>query len=156
VFVAVGTEPTREETEAAFARQEMYMTYLYQSAVDLANNRKLVDIAGDHRIAAQWLGRDEIWSKTGVESPKDKCPFCGVPVMADAYFCTGPASHPLRELPSDLARLLALSKGTSAMVPPPPEDKGAEDLPSLAQASPAQMAAAQAKGGIRPPIAATR
>lgn len=108
VFLAAGEVPTVEEVKAAFARQELYMVFLYEKALEYFNNKELVNISQDHRLASNWLQKDEIWSKTGAELSSDRCPFCQTPVSANAFVCAA-CRNPIRELTPELAKLAGLS-----------------------------------------------
>lgn len=104
IFISVGDGPSANEIAAAFHRQDLYMTYLYEKALEYFNNKMLAEISYDHRISANWLSKDEIWSKTGVELAKDRCPFCQAIVPAAAYVCQT-CTRVIRAIPADLASL---------------------------------------------------
>jgi hypothetical protein len=102
IGVIAGDVPTEEEIAALLNRQHMLFDWLYHEGMRMAQSQDWRGINRHHRMAAAWLGLEEVWARDPRKEGNKPCPACTVPVSVNAAIC--PNCHvQLKELPPELA-----------------------------------------------------
>jgi hypothetical protein len=104
IGLIAGDEPTDEEIQVLLERQNLLFEYLYHEGMRMAQNQDWRGINRHHRMAAEWLGLEEVWARDPRKEGNRPCPACTVPISTYALICPNCRTH-LQELPAELAAL---------------------------------------------------
>jgi len=111
IGVIAGPEPTEEEIAGLIERQTVMFTWQYHEGQRMAQQHDWRGIDRHVRLAAAWLGMDEIWARDLHKSDVEPCPACHAPISKGVYICIA-CGTVLRALPPELAELQPGFRGT--------------------------------------------
>jgi hypothetical protein len=96
--------PTEEEIAILTARQNLLFEYLYHEGMRMAQNQDWRGINRHHRMAAEYLGLEEVWARDPRKEGNVPCPACTTPISVHAFICPS-CGTVLKKLPPELAAL---------------------------------------------------